>query len=217
LRKLKSSLAVVLAVAALTAGCQTNPVQVTEESVAARDARLAALKPWRASGSIAVDSKEQGVVNATFSWNVNNNGFDIRLIGPLGLKTFRVVEDQQGAVLTGDGEEFFGTSAELLLLDALGVRIPLVNMQDWVVGLQGNADTATRDRRGRIRKMRVINADDTHWNVNFESYASVDDLDLPRRIAVSGEGMEIKLSINDWSQPRTPDTNRLQIPTAELN
>ena len=206
-----------LLVAALTAGCQTTPVRVADETIAVRDARLVALKPWRASGSIAVDSETQGVVNATFSWNVNHHGFDIRLIGPLGLKTFRVTEDQHGAVLTGDGEEFSGTSAELLLLDALGVRIPLVDMQDWVVGLPGNAETASRDSRGRIKKMRVTNADNTSWNVNFKSYTLLDDLDLPRRITVSGEDMEIKLSINDWSQPHTPDTNRLVIPTAELN
>ncbi len=210
-------IAVVVAAVAFTSACQTNPVRVTDESIAVRDAQLAALKPWRARGSIAVDSKEQGVVNATFAWDVNDNGFDIRLIGPLGLKTFRVVEDQQGAVLSGDGEEYSGESAELLLLDALGVRIPLVNMQDWVVGLQGSAKTATRDRRGRIKKMLVTDVDQTRWNVNFESYAKVDDLDLPKRIAVSGDGVEIKLSINNWSQPQTVDTDRLLIPTAELN
>lgn len=206
-----------VAAVAITAGCQSNPVRVTEASVATRDAKLAALKPWRARGSLAVDSKQQGAVNATFTWDVNNNGFDIRLIAPLGLKTYRVVENQQGATLTGDGQVYTGPSAELLLLDALGVRIPLINMQDWAVGLQGKANTAKRDRRGRIVRMSVTDEDQTRWNVNFERYSSVNDLDLPQRIAVTGDGVEIKLSINNWSQPETVDENRLMIPTAELN
>lgn len=189
----------------------TEPVLVTDASIAERDARLAALKPWRALGSLVVESEASGTFNATFAWDASVSGFDIRLIGPLGLKTYRLVEDKQGARLYGD-EEIAGSSAEELLRDEMGVSIPLVSMQDWVVGLQGAAAEAERDNKGRLSQMLVTENNDNRWRVEFERYRQVDDLDLPRTILVSGDGVEIKVSVRKWSKPDTVANDRLIIP-----
>ena len=199
------------------AGCQSNPVVVTDETIASRDARLGDLKPWRALGSLVVDSEQQGVLNASFTWEATAEGFDIHLIGPLGLKTYRITENTDGARVTGEDQEYFGDSAEILLQEVLGVRVPLKNMQDWVVGLQGRATNAERDKLGRIRNMLVTDADQARWKVNFQRYAAVDELELPKRILVSGDDVEIKLSIRSWSRPEPANKNRLAIPTAGLN
>ncbi len=205
-----------LLAAVLLAACQTNPVRIDDEAIASRDAELVNLKPWRALGSLVVNSKAQGVVNATFTWEASDAGFDIRLIGPLGLKTYRITENAAGARVTGDNQELTGNSAEALLLEAIGVRVPLVNMQDWVVGLQGEATDAQRDRQGRIRSMRVTGEDQQRWEVNFQRYATVEDLELPRQILVNGTDVEIRLSIRRWSRQLEADDNRLSIPTAGL-
>lgn len=201
--------------------CQSNPfasdpqdkepVLVTDASIAERDARLAALKPWRALGSLVVDSEAQGTFNATFAWDVSDSGFDIRLIGPLGLKTYRLVEDKKGARLYGD-KEIVGSSAEELLRNEMGVSIPLVSMQDWVVGLQGAAAEAERDNEGRLSEILVTEKDETFWRVNFKRYRQVDDLDLPKTILVTGDGVEIKVSVRKWSKPDSVANDRLIIP-----
>ncbi len=202
--------------AMLTSGCQTTPV-ITESGIVERDARLAGLKPWRALGSLVVDSEQQGVVNASFTWEAKDSGFDIRLIGPLGLKTYRITEENGQARVTGDNQEFTAGSAEAALLDAIGVRVPLKEMQDWVVGLQGAAIDAKRDRQGRIRNMLVADDDQIKWAVKFQRYAKVDSLELPRQILVTGNNVEIRMSIRSWSRPEILNENRLTIPTAELN
>lgn len=210
-------LAVLVAVSfVLIAGCQSNPIRVTDDDIRSRDAQLADLKPWRAQGSLVVNSKEQGVINATFTWDAKVSGFDIRLIGPLGLKSYRITEDANGARVTGDNQEYIGASAEMLLYDALGVRVPLQNMQDWVVGLQGSATDAQRDRLGRIRTMLVTDDEKTRWNVDFQRYAAVDDLQLPKRIVVTGTDVEIRMSVRSWVRPDAANEDRLFLPTAGL-
>lgn len=194
-------------------GCQSNPQRATDLSITGRDAQLASLKPWRAQGSLVVDSKQQGVINASFTWLARETGFDIRLIGPLGLNTYRITEDAASARVIGDNQEFNGRSAEALLLDAIGVRVPLHNMQDWVVGLPGNASNVQRDNQGRIRKMVVTDADQSRWSVSFERYGKVDALDLPKLILVSSRDVEIRLAIRSWARPEIaaePKTNNLE-------
>lgn len=196
--------------------CNSVPIkpaaEVSEDFIAQRDAKLASLKPWRASGSLVVDSKLQGLINASFAWDASDAGFDIRLIGPLGFKTYRVVEDIAGARLYGGDTERQGPSAEALLRNEIGVGIPLVSMQDWVVGLQGSAKNAQRDSSGRLSRMVVTENGKTTWRVNFERYSQVNDLDLPKTILVSGDGVDIKLSVKKWSKPDTVATDRLLLP-----
>lgn len=210
--KLTGCLVALLALSA----CNTSPVKpavaVTESFIVQRDAKLASLKPWRALGSLVIDSKSQGLINASFAWDASDAGFDIRLIGPLGLKTYRVIEDNTGARLYGGETELQGPSAEMLLRNEIGVGIPLHSMQDWVVGLQGSAKEAQRDSAGRLSRMVVTENDKTKWRVNFERYSQVDDLDLPRTILVSGEGLDIKLSVKKWIKPDTVASDRLLIP-----
>ncbi len=214
-RKLAGCLVAVVALSAC-APVAVKPVvdQVDAAFIAARDAKLAALKPWRALGSLVVDSESQGVINASFAWDANATGFDIRLIGPLGLKTYRLVENSSGALIYGGSTELQGPSAEALLRAELGVGIPLASMQDWVVGLQGSAVNPQRDALGRLSQMVVTENDQTQWQVNFERYSLVDDLDLPRTIRVSGDGVVIKLSVREWTMPGVVGTDRLVIPGA---
>ncbi len=196
--------------------CGFNPFkplpEVTESDIQQRDSQLAALKPWRALGSLVVDSRREGTFNASFAWDANESGFDIRLIGPLGLKIYRIVEDKDSATLIDGDNETRGATAEALLRDVIGVAIPLVEMQDWVVGLQGTATQARRDRVGRLSSMVIDRNDETRWRVNFQRYSKVDDLDLPKVILVSAEGIDITLSVHKWTKSDVPSNTRLLIP-----
>ncbi len=200
----------------LVLSCQSNPPIVgspaTPESIVERNGKLAALKPWRALGSLVVDSDRQGVVNASFAWDASNDGFDIKLFGPLGVQSFRIIEQSGTARLISKDEEFTGETAELLLMEALGVRIPLRSMQDWVVGLEGTALSAERDRTGLLREMVVAEQSDQQWDVLFQRYTRVDDLDLPKAIRITGNGVKIQLSVKKWTRPDAVSNGRLSVP-----
>lgn len=201
----------------MVSACQSIPERASEETIASRDARLMRLKPWLARGSLAVDSETQGVINATFTWDARDTGFDIRLIGPLGVSTYRITEDNSSARVTGDNQEFIGDSAEALLLEALGVHVPLENMQEWIVGLQGEATEVQRDHQGRIQRMQVVNEGESRWDVRFERYTNFETLELPRLILVSGPDVEIKMAVRSWSRPAVPQPVRRTIPATVSN
>lgn len=197
-------------------GCSTAPVSVEPAvvlSIPERESRLAAFKPWRALGSISVVSEAEGNVNASFSWDSNDQGFSIRLFGPLGIQSVQLTQDPNGALLRDRGGEVFGETAEQLLLAALGVQVPLQQMQTWAVGLPGEADQVQRDEFGRLENIVVAKDSTMPWNVMFERYSSINDLDLPRTVVVDGEGIRIKLSFKKWIRSESsPDTGRLTIP-----
>lgn len=202
------------------AGCQNlRPVPddlppLTEQEIAAREARLAAFKPWRAFGSLVIDSEKEGVFNASFAWDVAADGFVIKLFGPLGLQQYQVSESVNGAELIADGDKITGYSAEYLLQQVLGVEIPLQRMQSWAVGLPTEADEVERDQRGRVRKMTHLSS--AEWQIEYQRYRRFEGLDqgldLPRSIAVIGEGVEIRLSIKKWLRPEEAENGRLEIP-----
>lgn len=226
----------VLLFCSVLAGCQTlrpsaDEPPATEQDIAAREARLAAFKPWRAFGALVIDSEKDGVVNASFAWDVAEDGFQIKLFGPLGLQQYEVSEDTTGAELIADGERITGYSAEYLLRQTLGVDIPLGKMQSWAVGLPGDATEVERDRQGRLSEMihapgalsggalsgtgtgaGIATEIGEEWQIKFQRYRKFEDLDLPRAIVVAGEGVEIRLNIKKWLKPDEADTGRLVIP-----
>jgi len=205
-----------LCCAHLLVACQTTPTidrpLATPQLIVERDAKLSQLKPWRASGSLVVDSEEQGAVSASFAWDVSSGGYDIQLFGPLGIKSVRLIQDSASARLLSKGDEIQGASGEALVRDALGLSLPLDDMQDWAVGLPGRAVAPARDKFGRLSEISVGNAAGEAWQVVFERYAMQDGLDLPRRIRVSGDGLEIRMSVKKWSKPKVASQGRLLIP-----
>ena len=205
----------------LLVGCQSlrkapeeEAPPATEADIAERESRLQAFKPWRAFGSLVIDSESEGIYNVSFTWDVAADGFQIKLFGPLGLQQYQVSEDVNGAELIADGDRLTGYSAEYLLRQALGVDIPLRHMQSWAVGLPLEAQQVERDRRGRLSKLvheASFGATEA-WEIEYQRYSRFEDLDLPRTIVVAGDGVEIRLSVKRWLKPETTDNGRLAIP-----
>ena len=119
-----------------------------------------------------------------------------------------------------------GGDAELLLLNELGVRVPLSQMSFWIKGLPGNIARPQYDQGGRLLQLDYTDQDGTPWVADFKTYQRVGDLDLPARIDIAGRDYKIRLLIRNWlvvpvAQPqKAPATEppstpgRLQIPNA---
>ena len=200
---------------ALLAGCTTKPDindSVPTLTVPEREAQLRAFKPWRALGSIAIDSAEQGKFNASFAWNVDNQGFDIKIFGPLGIQAFQLTENKSGAQLIDRKGTLEGDNAEQLINSVLGSDVPVGRMQLWMVGLPGDATQIKRDDAGRLDSMSVAAGDDTVWKVDFTRYTLLEKLYLPKTVLIDGNGVSIRLSISKWSRLKPVSNGRLSIP-----
>ena len=203
-------------VAVFLSACAKKP-DVSEllptRTIAEREAALKAFKPWRALGSISLESVEDGKFNASFSWDVSDQGFDVKLFGPLGLQAVHLSEDNNGAQVTDRNRTIRGRDASVLLASILGFDVPVNQMQNWAVGLPGDAQQLERDDQGRLNNMVVVD-NDTSWKVDFTRYTVIENMYLPERVAIEGDGVMINLSFKKWSRvaKAKADSGRLSIP-----
>ncbi len=207
-------------VATLLSGCslKSNTAETLPTiSVAEREAMLKAFLPWRALGSIAVDSEEEGKFNASFAWDGNNSGFDIKLFGPLGVQAIHLSQNEEGAQITDRNGTVNGEDAQLLLTEVLGSAVPINQLQHWAVGLSGEATVLERDDVGRIDAMTVAGNqgavnDGEGWQIDYKRYTIFESMYLPKTVRIESEGVTISLNFKKWSRGEIADNDRLSIP-----
>lgn len=209
----------------LLAGCHSPPRQplASYDSIADRQRALQSLAAWTAVGRIALSSPQEGFT-AAMDWRQVNTDYDVELTALLGQRALRVTQQGPQALLKAPGRAAVaGGNAEVLLLNELGVRVPLAQMSSWIKGLPGSQARPEYDDSGRLSRLAYTDADGTPWVANFKTYQRVNELDLPASIEITGRDYKIKLLIKQWQlvqaakQPVTPQqqsSGRLQIPNA---
>jgi outer membrane lipoprotein LolB len=115
-------------------------------------------------------------------------------------------------VLTAsDGTETRAADAESLTAKALGFRVPLEGLSDWVRGRQvaGTQAQTTRDAQGRLATL-----DQNGWHVEYQAFRADG---LPVRMKLDYPGIELRLAIHEWaknSAEPSPDSNRPEVAPA---
>ena len=141
---------------------------------------------WQINGKIGIRSeKESG--SAVLFWLQRQDYFDIRLSGPLG----------QGAVSLeiANRGTFQATSAEELMQQQLGWSLPVEHLLWWVRGLPApySKSKLQLDSNSLLAKL-----EQDQWQVEYLSYRTENNLQLPERIKLSGAGLNITLVIKEW-------------------
>lgn len=159
------------------------------------------LTRWELRGRLAVQADNRGG-QASLLWVREAGRHSIRLNGPLGRGVVRVTQDESGARLQDSEQRVFeAADAEELLLRYTGWRLPIANLDWWVLGLPIPGVTADRalDDAGRLQTLRQQG-----WVVRYEKYTSVDGYDLPDRLTLTraadtaAPDMEVRLVIDHW-------------------
>jgi len=178
---------------ACTATRELPPVADPAAAWQARNAKLATLETWRLEGRIGVVTEEDGG-SATLHWQQSPQSYEIELFGPFGSGRVRLYGNDTTAVLeTSEGEALYAGSAEALFEQGLGWPVPVEPLRRWVLGLSDANDAFELDRQGRLATL-------THdrWQVNFLAYRDVEGFDLPRKLAMHTDGLNIKLVVHEW-------------------
>ncbi|MDO9372494.1 MAG: lipoprotein insertase outer membrane protein LolB [Gammaproteobacteria bacterium] len=194
--------------------CSTLPVPPASAADGAaetlwqqRQQALAALQSWNLNGRIAVLTAQQGW-HAGVRWMEQDGGYHIHLDAPLGQGAAEIIGNRAGVVLrTGDGE-FSAESAEDLLEQRLGWRLPVSGLRYWVRGLpdtRAPVEGHTLDAAGRLTRLQQAG-----WDIEFKRYASAGPLELPDKIFLTNNSagnsastdatLEIRLVIEHWSE-----------------
>jgi len=129
------------------------------------------------SGRIAVryrDDAFSGIV----SWRHAGEGDDMLISTPMGQGVARIVRQGDAIVLTtSEGKEYSDRDGEALTERALGFRLPLAGLADWVRG----RPAPSLEERG--------------WQVE---YLERDEQGRPTRLRVTYPGVELRLAISEW-------------------
>jgi len=144
------------------------------------------------SGRVAVrNAKDSG--SARIFWRHSSDADEMLITSPVGQGIARI--SREGALfrlVTSDSREYRAPDAESLTEEALGWRLPLSGLSDWVQG------RASPDRpagvTGQAGEGLEIRQDG--WMIVYEEFRE----GRPFRLRLSREGVEIRLIVDQWAK-----------------
>jgi len=144
------------------------------------------------SGRVAIRAaKDSGT--AKIFWRHSSGADEMLITSPVGQSIARIRRD--GGLFrleTGDGKEYRASDAESLTEQALGWRLPLAGLSDWVQG-RANPDRPA-EVTGRAGDGLDIQQDG--WRVAYEEFNE----GKPYRLRLTREDVEIRLVVDQWSK-----------------
>lgn len=146
------------------------------------------------AGRIAVRYQNEAA-SGNLAWRHTRDSDEMLMTTPIGSSVARIVRTGDLVVLTtADGQEFRAADAESLTEKALGFRLPLAGLADWVRGraMQGQAAVARRDATGRLSML-----EQGGWHIEYQAYR---EDGLPVRLKLDYPGIQLRLAIHDWLQ-----------------
>jgi outer membrane lipoprotein LolB len=140
------------------------------------------------SGRVAVRYAKEALSGRIF-WRHSDNAEELLITSPLGQGLARITRVHGGFLLVaGDGKEYRAADAEGLTEQALGWRLPLAGLADWVQG---------RPNRSRPYEWlgdtgRELRQDG--WLVTYEEFGD----ERPMKLRLTREDLEIRLIVDQW-------------------
>lgn len=182
----------------LLAACAPRPPvePIARDPWLARQAVLTNLQEWAIAGRIGVTTEREGW-HASLFWTQQGPNYRIDLIGPLGQGRIGIEGDASGVtVQTADGRVMSAEDPEILLEEAVGVRVPVTGLKYWVRGLPAPVQYAglTGDEQGRLTRL-----EQGGWVIDYTDYESVAGLDLPARLRARRGDLQVRLVIREWN------------------
>lgn len=163
--------------------------------------RLDDLQRWRVSGRLGVVTEEERL-GLSLNWRQLAPGlWRINLSGPLATGSVRLDGGRDGVLMrTSRGDEYRSTDARALLLRETGVDLPAEALTHWLqgrpVGSAAAADVLELDQAGRLERLEQFG-----WSLSYSDYRPAQglDLDVPYRVEALGEGVRIRVIVDQWS------------------
>lgn len=149
---------------------------------------------WQLSGVMAARSRNKSW-SASVNWTQQgSNNYQIRLFGPLGGGTV-IVEKSHGRVAFIDGNRrSYSNSADKLLEQHTGVRLPVSNLYYWVRALPAPGAAHTQYDKNHL----LISLSQSGYSIHYSNYMTVNNKILPGKIHLQGHGVSVKLAIKRW-------------------
>lgn len=192
----------VTALIVFLAGCVTQPISPsatpapTNASINQQHlAMLANINSFSLRGRLGVVTQKQGF-SGSIEWQHQQVSDNIDVYSPVGGKVANIAKSADGVTLTDQkGHSIKAQDAESLTDMTLGFRLPLAGLSDWALGkpTASKIDTSTWDEKGRLLTLKQDG-----WDISYENYANSNGVDLPNKIVLKSEKVNLKLLIENW-------------------
>jgi outer membrane lipoprotein LolB len=143
------------------------------------------------SGRVAVRHGKDAASGRIF-WRHSNEADELLITSPIGQGIARISRERdQFRLVTGDRKEYRATDAESLTEQALGWRLPLDGLSDWVQARASPGRPA--EIRGEPGNGLELRQDG--WHVAYEEFRE----GKPFRMRLTREDVEITLVVDQWT------------------
>ncbi|SMF54442.1 outer membrane lipoprotein LolB [Alteromonadaceae bacterium Bs31] len=156
------------------------------------------MQNWTLQGKIGVKALGESQ-SANFHWqNSDQQGYTIRVHGPLGQGAAKLERDFQGVSFEADGVSQRATTAEELMSMNLGWSFPVDAMSWWVRGLPAPQLEIQREQLNEQGLLSEL--EQGGWTIQYTRYQLVGGLNLPAKLLASRHEhrVEVKLLLKKW-------------------
>ena len=144
------------------------------------------------SGRVAVrHARDSG--SARIFWRHSDDADELLITSPVGQGIARISrEGGRFRLVTGDQKEYRAADAESLTDEALGWRLPLSGLPDWVQA------RASPDRPAEVtgRAGEGLEIRQDGWRVTYDEFRD----GRPFRMRLSRDDVEIRLVVDQWAK-----------------
>lgn len=131
-------------------------------------------------------------LSGQMSWRADAASDEVLLSSPLGQGIASIRRHDGGVSLTRPGQPMVtAESVEMLTQSELGFRLPLAGLRYWVQAMPDPA-RASKMHFGATGDVDQIAQDG--WKIEYLEFQG----NLPRKIHISREDLEIRLVIDEW-------------------
>lgn len=182
--------------------CATTPAstapQNNTQDWGSRAHSLSEIQQWNLKALIAIRNMAKNEnVTANLQWQQSARHYTILLFGPLGSGTAKLTGAPGNVKLeTSDGKTFSAPTPERLLTQQTNWDLPVSNLYYWIRGLPVPNLPAEKqfDAYHHLTELQQQG-----WKVQFLSYTSTNQIDVPSKIFLFNPQMNVKIVIKEWN------------------
>ncbi len=154
------------------------------------------LQNWTARGKISI-SAEGERKTANFRWRNTGEDFTVNLHGPFGSGAATLQRKSNRYFLTDNAQEYQAQSAEELLLDVTGLRIPVSDLHWWIKALPApQLPTELEVRDSKTHSLSELRQ--AGWKLKYSNYQTISGHLLPGKIIATRAHLKMVIAIKEW-------------------
>ena len=158
-------------------------------------AQINAIEQFEIEGRIGVQANGNGF-SGSLRWQHQGDNDNISLYSPMGGQVASIQKTTQNITLTNSsGHQVSAADAETLTQTALGWKLPLTGLADWLLGRPtiGLIEESSWDESGHLISLKQLG-----WQIAYQDYALQNGQFLPNKIILMSDKVNLKLIIVQW-------------------